>query len=224
MKLTAEELTWVDGQLARYEIKFQEIYDELRDHILTAIENLRTEGDTRSIDMVFNGVVKQQFPGYWPFEEIVKQHRAAYWRKIRAAMWVNFKYYFTWQTVPLMLGLVLLSFYLPHTKLAIGVMAILLLIVSVTPVIYVGIKGRAIKTDKGKQSLVKMYVSNSSNYMMLVFNLLYNLIAMLARDWAPASFLNPIHYPPVIYMLLLIIGVVYCLSCVRLSRQEFKIA
>ena len=223
MKLTTEELAFVDGQFARHEIKFQEVYDELRDHILTAIENLRGEGDIRPIDQLFTGVVKQQFPGFWPFEDIVKEYQRAYRRKIGKAMWANFKHYLNWQTVPLVLLLVWLSFYLPHTKPITVIMAVLLFVLSVVPVVYVGIKGRRIKSDKGRQSLVKLYVSNTSNYLMVVFNLLFNLIAMVARDWAPAAFLNPKNYPPVVYIVIISLAFVYCLSCIRLSQKEFKI-
>ena len=224
MKLSTEELAWVDGNLATYKIKYQEVYDELKDHILTAIETLRAAGDKREIDVLFNEVVQQQFPGYWPFEDIVNQSRLAYNRKIWQAMWANYKHYFNWETIPMMILLLAASFYLPQTKPVFVTMLCLLLIVSITPVVYVYIKSRTIKTDKGKHSLVKANLLQCANLMVIVFNFLINSVGMLAREWEPASFLNPKHFPPVVYVLLIILAFVYFLSCMRLSRQEFKIA
>lgn len=224
MKLTAEEIAYVTEKLNTYDIKYQEIFDELKDHLLTAIENLRGQGDQRPMEVLFNEVVKTQFPGYWPFEDIVKQYLAAYRKKIQHTMWADYKAYFNPKIMPLIVLLLVGSFYLPHTKPVIGAMMVLLLIVSIAPVAYAYWKGRIIKTDKGKHSLVKAYVTNSSNYAMILFNLLFNLVRMAALEWKPVSFLNPIHYSPVICMLLLVFAFVYCLSSIRLSRHEFKIA
>jgi hypothetical protein len=224
MNLTTDEILKVDQQLSAYNIKFQEIYDELKDHILTAIETRRADGDGREIDVLFNEVIQKQFPGYWPFEEIVKQHRLAYGHKIWRAFWLNYKHYFTWETIPLMALLLASSFYLPQTKPIMAVLLITLLLLSMLPVVYIAITGRKIKTDKGKHSLVKAYVLNCSNLLMIVFNFLFNSIRLLSQNWARASFLDPRHYSPAIYMLLIILAFVYCLSIVRLSRDEFKIA
>jgi hypothetical protein len=59
---------------------------------------------------------------------------------------------------------------------------------------------------------------------MIIFNLLFNGIAVIGREWQPASFLNPAHYPPVVFMLLFCFFIIYGLSCIRLVKQEFKIA
>jgi hypothetical protein len=224
MKLTLEELTWVDQKLAGYEIKYQEIYDEIKDHILTSMETLRANHDERDVEVLFNEVVKKQFPGYWPFENIVREYVKAYRQKIWKTMWANFTHFFNLQTIPAMVLLLVGSYYLPHGKPATVSMMILLLILSIVPAAYVYIKGRAIKTDKGKYSLVKSYVTHSCNLLIVLFNLLFNLIGRAAKDWEPASFLNPMNYPPVVCVLLIILSFVYCLGCIRLSRQEFKIA
>lgn len=220
MILTSEEITWVSAKLDTYDIKYQEIYDELKDHILTAIENLREQGDTRDIELLFSEVVKKQFPGYWPFEDIVKQYQTAYRSRVRKTIWTNYKHFFNWQTIPLMLLLMVFSFYLPNIKPVKGSMMVLLLLISIVPVVYVYIKGRHIHTDKGKHSLTKGYMTTVSNLMLVIFNLLVNSVNLLA----PESFFNPKHYLPPVCMLLLIVSVIYGLSCIRLSNREFKIA
>jgi hypothetical protein len=220
MILKVEELTWVSDKLNTYEIKYQEIYDELKDHILTAIEVLREQGDARDIELLFTEVVKKQFPGYWPFEDIVKEYASAYRQRVRKTMWANYKHYFNWQTVPLMVILLWASFYLPHVKKVIAPMMIMLLMISIVPIVYVYYRGRRIHTDNGKHSYVKGYLLTVSNLLLILFNLGFNTIGILFKD----SFLSPRNYPPYVCMLLLIASFVYCLSCIRLSRQEFKIA
>jgi len=224
MILTTEEINYVSDRLNRHDIKFQEVYDELKDHMLTAIENLRTQGDTRSVETLWQEVVKAQFPGWWPFEDIVKQYQTAYRRKIKKALWANVRHYINWQTIPAMLILVVIGFYLPNTKVVSICMIVALFLVSIVPYIYIYRAARVIKTDKGKQSLVKNYVTSQANFLVLIINLLFNLVANLSREWSPAAFLGPMQYPPVIFMAMLVFFVIYCLGCIRLSRQQFKIA
>lgn len=224
MILKPEEIAWVGEWLDRHDIKFQEVYDELKDHLLTAIENLRAEGDMRPIEQLLQEVIKKQFPGWWPFEDIVKQYQQNYRRKIRWAMWGNYRHYLNWETLPLLVLLLALSYYIPHSKPVMAVLMVSLLIVSIVPIVYVGIKGRVIKTDKGKQSLVKNHVANTSNFLLVIFNLLFNLISMISKEWASLAFLNPLRYPPVLFVLILFFSFIYALSCIRLSRQEFKVA
>lgn len=220
MKLTKSEMAWVSTKLDTYDIKYQEIYDELKDHLLTAIENMRADGDERHIELLFNEVVKKQFPGYWPFEDIVKQYQSAYRSRVRKTMWTNYKYFFNWQTIPLMILLMVCSFYLPPVKPVKGTLMVLLFITSVVPIVYVYISARHIHTDKGKQSFRKGYITTVSNFLLCLFNLCFNSINMFFHD----SFLNPRLYLPPVFMLLLIAAFVYCLSCIRLSNHEFKIA
>lgn len=116
MKLTTEELAWVDNKLSGYGIKYREIYNEIKDHLLSAVETARAGGDIRNIDIIFEEIVRRQFPGYWPFDDIVKQYQQAYRRKISRAMWANFNHYLNWQTLPVVFLLIVSGFYLPVTK------------------------------------------------------------------------------------------------------------
>lgn len=224
MILTLEETTWVCERLNRHDIKYQEVYDELKDHLLTSIENLRMGGDHRPIEQLYQEVVKTQFPGWWPFEDIVKQYQQSYSRKISKALWRNVWHYVNWQTVPAMLIAVVAGFYLPDTKVTIASMMVALLSVSILPQVYIYRAGRSIRTEKGKESLVKNYVNRQANFLIIIINIMFNLVATLSREWKPASFLNPTHYPPILCMGLLCFFIVYGLGCMRLSRQEFKLA
>jgi uncharacterized membrane protein len=223
MKLTNKETDWINTKLSSYDIKFQEIFDELKDHLITAIENLREQGDDRHVEVLFNEVVSAQFPGFWPFDDIAKQYRLAYQHKISKALWANFNHYLNWKTMPALLALLVVGFYLPHSKAAVTTIMGILLIAAIVPMLYSYFTGRKIKTDKGRQSLLKNYVRFQSNFLVLISNVVFNLIGGLARNWAPASFLSPMHYAPVFFMLMIGFFCIYGMSCIRLTRQQFKL-
>jgi predicted Zn-ribbon and HTH transcriptional regulator len=75
MKLTPTEIAWINNELDTHQIMYQEIYDEIKDHIITAIETVRANGDERNVALVFSEVMSAQFPGYRPFEEIAEQYQ-----------------------------------------------------------------------------------------------------------------------------------------------------
>ena len=58
MKLDYWEMDHIHKRMAMYDIKFQEIYNELFDHIVTSIEERRAAGDTSSLDKMYDDVVK----------------------------------------------------------------------------------------------------------------------------------------------------------------------
>ncbi len=53
MKLTYWEMDYIHRRMKTYDIKFQEIYNELFDHIITAIEERRESVDTSSLDQMY---------------------------------------------------------------------------------------------------------------------------------------------------------------------------
>ncbi len=224
MKLTGQEINYIDEQLDNQNIKFQEIYDELKDHLVSAAENERTNANQADIATLYNQIVHTQFPGLWPFEEIVKQYQSSYSSKLRAAMWRSFKQYLTPANIIVMGFLLAVSFSLPHTKPIRVTMTAMLLLVSVLPLVYCYISGRKIKTDEGRQSFVKARVLTTSYVLVWLFNLLFNGLRYLGDVWPPANIFQAIHYSPAIFMLFLELFTIYGLCCIRLCKQEFKIA
>ena len=223
MKLTYTETDWITSKLNSYDIKYQEIFDELKDHLITAIENLREQGDQRHVEILYKEVVAAQFPGFWPFDDIVKQYQEAYRQKIKQAMWACFKYYLNWQTLPVVVLMFIVGFYLPHNKTTTVTLMIVLLLSAIIPMSYGYIGGRKIKTDDGKQSLLKNYVQKQSGFLVLVCNIILNLLASLGRNWEPAAFLSPTHYAPAVFMAMMGFFFIYGLGCIRLTKQQFKL-
>ena len=116
MKLTTEELDWVKKRMDWYDIKFQEIYDEVADHIITGIEAAREDGDQRNIESVFHSVVDNSFGGYLGIDNIVETYKKAFRQKMRHATYASYKFYFNWQTTLLLIILLVAGFFLPTNK------------------------------------------------------------------------------------------------------------
>jgi uncharacterized membrane protein len=223
MTLTDRELDWIHKRMDWYGIKFQEIFDEMADHIISAIEVERAEGDQRTIDIVFDKVTDRDFGGYLGVDKIVKTYEYAYRSKIKKGMLENLKFYLN---KPSLIAIVLLNitgFYLPGTKITILVMLIGLLLTASIPVVYAHINSPKIKIDDGKQSIIQSYMKSRALFLLSMINLILCVIGGAARTW-DISFLNPAHYHPLVYMLLLSFFIIYGLSIMRLCRQEFKIA
>lgn len=58
MKLDYWEMDYIHTRMKNYDIKFQEIYNELFDHIVTAIEEKREAGDTATIERMYTEATK----------------------------------------------------------------------------------------------------------------------------------------------------------------------
>jgi len=223
MTLTTIDLNYVNSRMDTYDIKYQEIYDEIKDHVLSAVEAARANGDQRNIASVFDSLMETHFPGLWAFEKISSQYEKAFRTKIRKAFWSNIRYYLNWQTIPAFVLLIITGFYLPHEKNVNSVIMAVLLVIAVITQIYAFTVSRKLKVPKGKISLVKSYVSTSSMFLMIIINLLINGVGFAARE-LNIGFLDPKYYHPVIYVLLLCFFIIYGLSSIRLCRQSFKIA
>jgi hypothetical protein len=222
MALTATELEWIDKRMDWYDIKYQEIYDEISDHIITAIEDARQDGDHHAIDIVFQRVADSHFGGYLGIDEIVKTTEKAYRGKIEKTIRANYGYYTNRQKAILLFVLIAIGFCLPYTKTTAIVMTIGLLLIAIVPVIYAYAQSRAIKTNKGKKSMVKSHIIGRAFLLVIFFNGIVNTANFIARglNW---TFMRPI-FPPVVYMVFYFLFIIYGLSIVRLCKQEFKIA
>jgi hypothetical protein len=221
MILTTEELNWINKRMDWYDIKYQEIYDEILDHILTGIEAARTGGDKRSIDIVFQQVVDHHFGGYLGIDNIVTAHEKAYRNRIGKTMLANYRYYINWQTIAMLVLLMIAGFYLPRNKPTSIILMCGLLVMAIVPFVYAFVKSRSIKTAKGKRSMVKGFVLTRSFLLVWLLSTLLNGLNLFKDEWH-----NPIQaylYQPFIYMLFFFFFMIYGLSIVRLCKQEFKI-
>jgi len=221
MKLDYWELDSIHTRMKSYDIKYQEIYNELFDHIVTAIEQKRAEGDTRSIEKMYTEVIDVQFGGYYGVEMVAKSHEAGYKKKVRKLIWGNFRSYLNYQSLLFTAILTGISFTLPHTKPTVIILTIMMFIIAIHSSAYAYIKLRRIKPSKGKTSLVYSHTITQANLPMMF---LYTLV------WLPQlpSVFNDnykftlAHLHPAILAFELALVLIYDMSCMRLCNQELE--
>jgi len=222
MKLSYWEMDYIHGRMKNYDIKFQEIYNELFDHIVTAIEERRAAGDTNSLERMYEDVAKKQFGSYSGIEKIAKSYEAGYREKVRKMILANFRYYINFRSLVFIIALMCIGFSLPHTNLITGIFFIAIFAAAAYSSLYAYIKLRAIKPKGGKMSLVYSYTGGQANFPLIFLN------ALLWVPQLPNIFsdhykfkLTNIYYP-VALALMLAFMIIYSLSCIRLCKQELK--
>jgi hypothetical protein len=226
MKLTYWELDYVHGRMDNYNIKFQEIYNELFDHIVTAIEERSAAGDSESLERMYEEVVNTQFRGFYgvanEIEELAKSHENAYKSKVKKMIWANYRHHLNLKTLLFTVVLMLLSFELPHNKLTSLVLTISILAAALFSIVYAYIGLRGIRPSRGKKSLVYAYTLVLANFPLVLLN------AVLWLPQLPYEFMGKdpgfkiANIPLPVLALVLALILVYNLSCVRLCRHEVK--
>jgi hypothetical protein len=221
MKLTYWEMDYIHSRMKNYDIKFQEIYNELFDHIVTAVEEKRETGDIDTLERMYNDV-SDKFGGYMGIEKIAKSHEDSYRSKVRKMIWANYRHYLNLKTLLFSATLILLGYVLPHTKLSSLVLVIAIFIAAMYPSVYARIKLKNIKPAKGKLSLIYSHVLMQANFAALVLNAALWLprLPYILADKDPGFKLVSIPLPVLALVLALVL--IYDLSCMRLCRQELK--
>ncbi|MGY4539699.1 hypothetical protein ACVW0P_004138 [Mucilaginibacter sp. UYNi724] len=181
MILSPEELQWATDRMKIYDIKYQEIYYELFDHVITAIEAKRIKGDNRKIDVVFQNVVDTDFGGYRGIEELALQQAKTYRKFVGGTFSKIIRGYLTdWRIWTFTLVVSALAYKLPDTKAIHVVFLTVVFLLAFTPLLYsFTLISRNVKTIKGKKSLLKGHV--------------------MSLTYLPASLLNAIIYLPTFF-------------------------
>ena len=136
-------------------------------------------------------------------------------------VWANVRHYLSPLNVLVMAVAMAGGYYLPETKTTYIVMLIVLLIVTVLPIIYTRVKSAAIKTDSGKQSIVREYVSKRAALLFCNYYLVMVGVDFFTHDWH-FTLLKSTGQNPTVNLFVLAFAVVYGLSIARLCRQEIK--
>ncbi|MGZ3755634.1 MAG: hypothetical protein ACXVAY_09635 [Mucilaginibacter sp.] len=221
MTLSITDIAYINTRLDEYELKYQEIYDEIKDHVILAMESARANGDERDIAHVYDDMMATQFPGYYAFEKIAGAYEKVYRTKIRKMVWANFRHSLN----PLNLAVIVLSLILGYplgqTKSYYDVLIALLLIVSVLPIGYVHYKTRVIKTDDGKRSIVKDYVRKQARVLILNYNMVNAIVYFSNKGYL--SFIPLSAYYPTVQILIILLSVIYGFSVIKICNQEIKL-
>jgi len=222
MSLNYWDLDSIRDRMKNYDIKYMEIYDEIFDHISSAIEEKQNEGDTRKIPVIFDEVVEIHFGGYQGVEQLAKTQEADYRQKIRKRIWANFMHYINFNSFIFTVLLVLLSLMIPAGKLTFGVIACMLFITAYSPALYVYFKLRRIKPTGEKKSLVYSQTIRRANLPALLFYWalwIPRLPYLIMDKDMPYKLYN---IQPAILAFLLALMLIYNFSCIRLCKQELE--
>jgi len=223
MNLTYWEQDWVHTRMKAYDIKYQEIYDELFDHITTAIEARRDAGDNSSLETMYLEIIDAQFGGYFGIGKVAASYENGYKSKVKKMIWGNYRQYINYHSLLFTAALIAISFVLPHNKLTTVILFSLILISAACCSAYAYITLRRIKPSKGKTSLVYNHIITQANLPLMFVNCalwLPQIPYLLFSDHEPKNLL--LSGPPAILALMLAMILIYNLSCMRLCKQELK--
>jgi len=224
MILTQQELDWVAERMKVYNIKYQEIYNEVLDHVITAIEVKRGEGDKREILSVFQDVIDTHFGGYMGIEDLAAGQENLYNTHVRKQFRHILASYFNWRVLLFTAVVVGLTFNLPDFKLMHNLLLIFIFVMAISPVVYTFITIYSkVKIAKGKRSLLKTHLITQAYFPAMLLNgALYLPTIFFLSDDETSGFRLYGHLPLPVLMVVLIFFMLLNLSVIRVCNQMIK--
>jgi len=220
MILSEEELNWIRDRMEYYDIKYQEIYDEVLDHILTAIEERRKAGDTRQILSVFQNVVDEQFGGYAGIEALAQSQAKMHHRNIRLLFLSQLKSWFNWQTLLIAIVLLAAAYKIPHSRPVHNFFVLTVFFLVFSPVIYAySLLAGKIKTIKGKSSLFKSHLLGQMALPLIMFQCCLYIPGLFDEANNREQFSSIKNLGPVAMMAIVIFLSIINLSYIQTCRQ-----
>lgn len=221
MILNQDELKWIHNRMDLYEIKYREIYDEIADHIITAIEEKRKAGDTDEIKYLFKEVVDTHFGGYNGIEKLVKEQETTYKQRVQTLWGQSVRHYFTWPMMLFAVVALLLSLQLPNVKVVHISMMLMCILLALSPLAYAyTVMPDALRKLKGKKSILKDHfvtkAATPSMFMNMVIYLpqTFALWSQKSDNWRLFN-----HLIPPISILIVMAFVVLNLATIRFCRE-----
>lgn len=220
MTLTADELNWTTQHMGAYKIPFQEVHDEVLDHIISAMEYARANGNTLPVARLFQDMIDEQFNGYIGIDEIVKTHEKAYQKKTNRIFRQNFRSIMDWKAIAFTTLLVILTHFIAPKILVTRALFVIILITVLVPMIYIYFATRVIKADKGKKSLVRRVLTANGFLPLGLVNCFLNLPNVIddLNETRTIHFFMLNH--PEIAALFLALTIVYSISSIYVCKQE----
>ncbi|WP_374950609.1 hypothetical protein [Mucilaginibacter sp.] len=225
MILTSSEMQWVSDRMKVYDIKYQEIYYEILDHIITAIELKRTGGDTREIAIVFQDVVDTDFWGYAGIESLALQQEKIYRKYVGSKSSKMLRSnLLDWRIWLITVVLSALAYQLPNNRFTHIVFLSAIFLLAFTPLVYsYALTSRNVKTIKKKRSLLKAHVI-SHTYLpaMLLNSIIYLPTFFTGLADGDNGFKLMAHWPMPALMVVLMFFTVLNYSFISLCRQMLR--
>lgn len=179
------EKEWVADRLRIYEIKYAEVYNEVYDHMLSAIAAKRADGDIRPILHIFQETMDQDFGSHKGLAEMTEERASLVSGILRDSLKAEFfKYYNSGKalwTMGVFVTAYLLVLWLEIPIVFIAVPAVLL---SIFPVFYISFFGFSRRhlsgiLSKRKRSMVNEHMLVISSSMLIILNGVLHALPML---------------------------------------------
>jgi hypothetical protein len=224
MILSADELQWVTERMKIYDIKYQEVYYEILDHILSALEAKRSSGDNRDISVVFQDVIDTDFGGYRGIEDLTIKQEKIYKKYIGSLFNEIFRGYFNWKLIAFTLVTSALAYTLPNNKAMHAVFFIAIFLLAFSPIIYAFILiSYKVEIIKGKRSLLKgRLISQTYIPGMLLNGVIYLPAFFMSWGDGDNGFKLMQHWPLPILMVMLVFFGILNLSAINMCNQVLK--
>ena len=220
MILTTTELDWINDQMKACKIKYQEIYDEILDHIITAIEEKRKSGDHQPIQLLFQKVIDTHFGGYAGVESLAVEQAKIYCVKVKKLKMQSFKHYLNWPVLAFSIIVLALSFKLPNNKLMPDVLKLVCTILAISPFFYAvtSLWGK-IKTSKGKKSILKTQVIAQTCWLVWFLHCFINMPKYFIPGDKGAKWSLFYHLPVPVLILIVIVFAWANLATMRFCKE-----
>jgi len=217
MKVTNEEQEYLKNLLWS-NVKYQETYNELYDHVLTAVEELPDNEIQRT--ETFNNIIENHFGGMYALEGLETERAKIVSSTIRKK---QRQYLLSYFKLPLLLFTVLLagSMYYAADMVPRKAVLIVVLFVGLSPAVIAALRGmiRFFKRKHQKPSIKDKVIEQLGTLSMSLFNMFVFLPPMFMND-DNYKFFKQAHASIITVTALFFF--IYSLSFIRLYRDEFK--
>ncbi|UOE48164.1 hypothetical protein MTO98_27505 [Mucilaginibacter sp. SMC90] len=211
MKLRADESKWIEERMKVYEIKYRNVYNEILDHVMSAIEERRRAGDSRDIESLFQQVVDMHLGGTDGIKKLVVEHENIYKEGLKK-LWVqSLNHYLTWPMLGFAIVVLLLSLKLPDVGLVKSFVFVMYILMACSPTVYAYFlfRDRVMTTVDGKLSFFRMHLIKKASISAAIF---FNVIYLVS----PGIIANT---PIIILVIVMMLFTLLNLASIHFCRQ-----
>ncbi|OKS85821.1 hypothetical protein [Mucilaginibacter polytrichastri] len=219
MTLKPEEYEMIRQRILNFKIPYQEIYNELLDHISTDIETKRAAGDFREVSLLLDELIDSSLGGQAGIENMARVQERLYRLKIHRRAWKIYFHHIWWKTLAVAVGCVILNKFIPaNLKYTAGIYGLIFLTLF-SLYIAVLIKMRSVKQIDNKRSLLKTDILRKVFTLIPLLNMAFvipNIINTLTHYHAREF--TRVH--PIIPLVIFCYTLLYAESCYRIMQEE----
>ena len=174
--MTSFEKKWIAKRLQIYKIKYAEIYDEVYDHMLSACEAKRQQGDVRPILSLFQETMDQDLGSHRGLERMTETRVEELNTVLKRRLRDGYRSFLSGGRLGIALAVwAAATFLLAQTQLMLKYSMFVVLILSVFPLLYMavfGMKNRYLRTirSRRKTSLVNNLMFGLLSWPLILMN------------------------------------------------------